>query len=124
MNKIFSRKVKLGGRSVCVAICALLVTTSLVVAMDASRNNDLNEKTTSTIESLSYSFEFIEPELRITTVSNSEYTLIDMAGCIGIGKQAGEPMMPANIIKLLIPPMKTVTNVNDVIVCLSSMEMS
>ena len=112
MNKILFRKVKLGRRSLSVVVCVLLITTSLVAAMETSRNNNLDEKSSSMIESLSYSFEFLEPKLRTTTVSNSEYTLIDMAGCIGIGKQAGEPMMPANIIKLLIPPMKTVTGVN------------
>ena len=113
MNNILFRKVKLGRRSVCVVLCFLLITTSLVAAMGTSRNNTtLGGKSSSMVESLSYSFAFLEPELQTTAVSNSEYTLIDMSGCMAIAKQAGEPMMPVKFIKLLIPPMKTVTNVN------------
>jgi hypothetical protein len=63
-------------------------------------------------ESLSYSFSFIEPSFQTVVVDNSIYTNINMPGCIAIGKQAGNPMLPVRFIKLLIPPLKTISNID------------
>jgi len=61
---------------------------------------------------LSYSFVFIEPGLQTVTSDDVGYTLLQMPGCMAIGKQAGAPMLPVKSVKLLIPAMKTVRSVN------------
>ena len=103
MKTIFLKERKLGRRSLSVAVCFLLVATSLVATTGTSENNET--------DSLSYTFEFLEPGLHTTDVSGSDYSVIDMPGCMAIGNQAGEPLVPIKIVKLLIPAMKEVTNV-------------
>ena len=89
-----------------VAVCILLVATSLTVAHDATIELNLKD------DRLTYSFAFIEPDLQMTQVDRSQYTLLQMPGCIAIGKHAGDPMLPVKSVKLLLPAMTTVSSVN------------
>jgi len=91
------------GRCMGVAICILMVSTSMSVALDATSENNNNH--------LSYSFTFIEPGLQKATVDTTDYTLLQMPGCMAIGKQAGDPMLPVKSVKLLLPAMTTVTGI-------------
>ena len=111
MKDINFRRIKLGWKSVSVVIVILMITASFVTGMAIQKTDSLEIKTSFSDKSLSYSFLFKEPEIQTTEVSDSEYALIDMPGCMAIGKQAGEPMMPVKIVSLLLPPMKTVSNI-------------
>jgi len=91
------------GRSMSVAVCVLLIATSLSVALDVTSENNNNH--------LSYSFTFIEPGLQTTLVDSSQYTTLQMTGCMAIGKQAGAPILPVKSVKLLLPAMTTVTSI-------------
>ncbi|GAH55166.1 unnamed protein product, partial [marine sediment metagenome] len=107
MNRINIRFNKyITSKCIGVAICVLLVATSLTVAFDAT--SEVNPKD----DHLSYSFEFIEPGLQMATVDATDYTLIQMSGCMAIGKQAGGPMLPVKSVKLMLPAMTTVTGIN------------
>jgi len=83
-----------------------MVMTSAVTSLGNSltQNNQ-------TIDQLSYSFAFKEPTLQLTSAQDSLYSKIQMPGCIGLGKQAGDPTMPVKFIQLLLPPMRTVDSV-------------
>jgi len=88
-----------------VVVCILLTATSLSVALDATSGSNLKDNC------LSYSFVFIEPGLQMATVDTTDYTLLQMPGCMAIGKQAGDPMLPVKSVKLLLPAMTTVTSI-------------
>jgi len=94
------------GKCIGVAVCILLVATSLTVALDAT--NEPNSKD----NRLSYSFTFIEPGLQMATVDATDYTRLQMPGCMAIGKQSGDPMLPVKSVKMLLPAMTTVTSIN------------
>jgi hypothetical protein len=61
--------------------------------------------------SLIYTCLFKEPSFKSVQAGGSEYTTINMPGCLTIGKQAGDPAMPVKFIKLLLPPQKTVESI-------------
>ena len=86
-----------------IVVCILLLATSFVAMTGTSETSD--------VEILSYSFAFLEPSFETIEAGGSEYAMINMPGCMAVGKQAGEPMMPVKNIKLLIPPMKTIKSV-------------
>ncbi len=69
------------------------------VAFDATSVKNVSNN------SLSYSFAFIEPWLQATLVDSFQYALLQMPGCMAIGKQAGGPMLPVKAVKLLLPAM-------------------
>ena len=94
------------GRGMGVAIGILLVVTSLSVALDVTsrENGDSN--------CLSYSFAFIEPVVQVSQVGGSQYSSIHMLGCMAMGKQAGVPMLPVNLVKLLLPAMTRVIRIS------------
>ncbi len=97
-------KINIGSRILSIAICALLITTSVVAALGTSeKNNDL--------KILSYNFSLPTPKLVTKTVENGDYTFIETPESIGIGDSHGAPMLPVQVISLLLPPMKTVSNV-------------
>ena len=77
------------GRCIGLAICILLVATSLTVALDATSAENVSNNR------LSYSFAFIKPGLQTMQVDTSQYTTLQMPGCLAVGKQAGAPMLPA-----------------------------
>ncbi|EMR75371.1 hypothetical protein MBGDF03_00378 [Thermoplasmatales archaeon SCGC AB-540-F20] len=106
MDNLNNKKRILGRGNISLAVCILLITTALsattVISFEPA---DLSQ------ESLSYTFSFKEPNFKTLQADNSGYTNINMPGCLAIGKQAGEPAMPVKFIKLLLPPMKTVSDV-------------
>ena len=93
------------GRRLGVAICFLLIATSLSAAFNATDG----EKATG--NQMSYSFAFIEPDFQTIRADDSDYTSLQMPGCMAMGKQAGAPMLPVKSVKLLLPAMTTVTGV-------------
>jgi len=93
------------GKCIGVAICILLVSTSLTVALDATSGSNSEDNR------LSYSFTFVKPELQTVQVDSSQYTTLQIPGCMAIGMQAGDPMLPVKSVKLLLPAMTTVTSV-------------
>ncbi len=44
-------------------------------------------------------------------VNNNYYTSVGLEGCLGLGKNSGWPTLPIKPISILLPPMKTVSNV-------------
>ena len=107
MKYLNNKKRILGRGNISLTICILLITTALsATTVTSFESDDVTE------ESFSYSFTFIEPSFQTMDVDNSGYTNINMPGCLAIGKQAGEPAMPVKFIKLLLPPMKTVSNID------------
>jgi len=82
----------------------------MATAIDSSRILKI-EKTTNEADNLSYTFLFEEPSLAIIDANNQDYALVEMTGCMAIGKDTGKPMMPVKPLSLLIPPMKTVSNI-------------
>jgi len=96
--------------SIVLVIAILMVTITMSTASISSfKTDDLKVSNT---ENIVYSFAFIEPELQTAQVDSSQYTTLQMPGCMAIGKQAGAPMLPVKSVKLLIPAMKTVRSVN------------
>jgi len=93
------------GGSMSVAVCIFLMATSLSVALDATSVENENNN------HLSYSFTFIEPGLQTAYVDSSQYTTLQMTGCLAVGKRAGDPMLPVKAVKLLLPAMTTVTSI-------------
>jgi len=92
-EKIF--KDKTTGKSAIGAIfCIVILFASLATAIDINE-----EQSTSTTSSqfLSYSFLFAEPQTQTTFENNYEYTLVEMKGCLPIGKNGGEPMLPVAV---------------------------
>ena len=104
MRKNLFKKINKGRRITSIVLCALLITTSFVVTLSASDTNN-------NVESLSYTIQMSEPKLKSTIVENKEYTLIETPGSIGIGDSNGAPMLPVQVVSFLLPPMKTVSNV-------------
>jgi hypothetical protein len=95
------------GRSAIGAVfCTLILLASMTTAINLSKTYNNEE-----IENLSYTFLFKEPKTQLTFANSHDYTLIEMEGCIGIGKNAGEPMLPIKSVSLLLPPMKDVANI-------------
>jgi len=96
----------------CVAIFLVMISTSIVTAVKFSGSqktvDDINE-----INSLSYTYKFNEPKLRKTSISlvESDYSLLEMDNCMNTGRQAGEPLMPVKVMRLLVPPMKEVKSI-------------
>jgi hypothetical protein len=94
------------GRGVCVVMCIILMTTSLSIAFDPISVNNITD------ERFSYTFTFIEPKLQTIRADGSDYTSLQMPGCLAIGKQAGAPSLPVKSVKLLLPAMTTITSIN------------
>ena len=109
MKNELKNKITVGRLGVVLIICTAMVMTSAVTPIGTSLTR--NNQTLLPMDLLSYSFEFKEPTLQLTSVQNSLYTKIEMPGCIGLGKQAGDPTMPVKFIQLLLPPKMTVDSV-------------
>jgi len=108
LKKTNFRKLNLGRSTVGVVICILMLSTSVATTMGNFVNTDEQMNT----NSLSYTFLFKEPVFKSIQQDNSEYTLIDVQGCLAVGKQAGEPQIPIKVISLLLPPKKTIGSIN------------
>jgi hypothetical protein len=87
------------------AVCILLIAAALPATFNPAQG--MNSKD----NRLTYSFAFKEPMLQSLTIEGAEYTTINMPGCLSIGKQVGEPSLPAKPISLLLPPQKTISRV-------------
>ncbi|NHJ49333.1 MAG: hypothetical protein FK733_16205, partial [Asgard group archaeon] len=105
MEKNNFEKVKVGRGAIGAVFCALLIMASMATAINLANSN-------SEVNSLSYTFLFKEPKSRSTDANNEDYTLIEMEGCYGIGRNTGEPLLPIKSVSLLLPPMKDVENIH------------
>jgi len=110
MKKINTKEIKIGGRNVGVVFCVFLLITSIATVIGTSKIVKI-EKTTNEADNLSYTFLFKQPNLEITDANNQEFILVEIDGCLAMGKSAGEPMTSVKPVSLMLPPMKTVTNV-------------
>ena len=110
MEKANFGKIKLGRLFVGVIICVLMITTSM--ATETTISVKMNKQVNPSINSLSYTFLFKEPSFSSIQAAGSDYTTIDMQGCLAIGKQAGDPVIPIRAITLLLPPKKAVASIN------------
>ena len=109
MKKNKFRKGILGRGTLGAIFCVTIMLASIATAVD------INKKTTTDFEeydSLSYTFLFQEPANKLTVANDQDFTVVGMKGCIGIGINAGEPMLPSKPVSLLLPPMKNVKNIN------------
>lgn len=105
------KKCIIGRGSIVLVIAVLMVTTTMSTASISSfKTDDLRVPNT---ENKVYSFTFIEPGLQTTYVDSFQYTTLQMQGCMAIGKQSGNPMLPVKSVKLLLPAMSTVASVTD-----------
>ena len=107
MKKTNFRKLRLGRLTIGVFICILMLSTSVATTLGNFINSDENNS-----NSLSYTFLFKEPVFKSIHQDSSEYTLIDIQGCMAVSSQAGEPQIPIKTITLLLPPKKTVSSIN------------
>jgi len=62
-------------------------------------------------ECMSYKFSFIPPSVGTTETADATFLEIDMPGCIGLGRQPGDPILPVKFIQLLLPPQEAVDSV-------------
>jgi hypothetical protein len=92
-----------------VAICVLMLTTSLATAI--MHPMSAQKQTISNQNQLTYTWGFLEPSFDSITADGSVYTLVDMQGCIGSGSEPGAPQLPMKMIQLLLPPKKTVESI-------------
>ena len=107
MREKFLKNRTTGKRAVGAIFCIFILFASLATALNTN-----GEQTTSTNSNfLSYTYLFAEPTTQTTFENNKEYTLVEMKGCLPIGKNAGEPMIPIKPVSLLLPPMKTVDEI-------------
>jgi len=108
MQDKFLNKRIVGNSAIGAIFCILVLLASMATAININGNN----KTSANLnEVLSYTFLFMEPKAQTTFENNQDYTLIEMQGCLAIGKNAGEPIIPIKPVSLLLPPMKTVKNI-------------
>ena len=105
MKRAIFKNKKLGRGAIGAFFCVCLMLASMATAVD------LSEKTISEVNGLSYTFLFEEPNLQVTQENGQDFSLVGMDGCLPMGKNSGTPMLPVKPISLLLPPLKTVANV-------------
>jgi len=99
----------LGRLSVVFAVCVGMLMASAVTTVGTSPQ--LDNQTLVPLNEMKYSFEFNEPSAQTMHSNGATFTTVSISGCLSIGKQAGEPTMPVKPITLLLPPMKTVSQI-------------
>ena len=109
MKRTKTHNIKIGRLVVGVAICVLMLTTSLTTAQINPQN--IENQTPPSSSQLTYTWSFLEPTYQSITADNSGYTIVSLPGCIGGGQQAGEPQLPMKMIQLLLPPKMTVSDI-------------
>lgn len=107
-NRIKKHRI-LGRLSVVFAVCIAMILTSAVTAIGTTPT--LKSHTLFLDNQMTYSFEFKEPSLQLISNNDVDFTALSMQGCLSIGKQAGEPSMPVKPVTLLLPPMKTISEI-------------
>ena len=110
MKEMNFGKINLGRLAIAVVICILMLTTSMVTA--TTNSIKISKQMNSNANSLSYTFLFKEPSFTSVLADGSYYTTIDMSGCLTVGKQVGDPLLPVKTITLLLPPKKAVISIN------------
>jgi len=100
---------KIGRLVVGVAICILMLTTSVTTALIYPQ--DMNNQKLSSGSQLTYTWSFLEPDYQSITADGSTYTIVNMPGCIGGGAEVGAPQLPMKMIQLLLPPKTAVASI-------------
>mgnify|MGYP005835816119 CR=1 FL=1 len=108
MKKNFLKGKIVGNSAIGAIFCILILLASMATAINI---NLTTKNSANTNQILSYTFLFAEPKTQTTFKNNHYFTLLEMQGCIAIGKNPGAPMIPIKPISLLLPPMKTVNNI-------------
>jgi len=107
MKGKFLNKNIVGNTAIGAIFCILILVASMATAININGNSNTSQNS----DELSYTFLFMEPKTQTTFENNHDYTLLEMQGCLALGKNPGEPMMPIKPVSLLLPPMKTVNNI-------------
>ncbi|MCU0850416.1 MAG: C25 family cysteine peptidase [Candidatus Thermoplasmatota archaeon] len=110
MKRTTTHNFKVGRLVVGVAICVLMLTTSVTTALVDPK--DLNNQGLISSSQLTYTWSFREPEYQTIATDGSEYTLVNMQGLIGRGTEVGAPQLPMKMIQLLLPPKTAVINIH------------
>lgn len=105
--KRIGRNRTIGRFSAAFAICMIMVLASAITAVGVS----LKQNNLGTSNFMSYSFDFTTPGLGTIHQNEASYTSLSMAGCISVGKQAGDPAMPVKVVQLMLPPKKAVNSI-------------
>ena len=112
MKKGENRKFFLGKTKIGVVICVLMLTASFATAIGTIQTKNLVGNKNNNTNSLSYSFLFTQPTFDLRQIDNSEYTLIEMPGCITMAKKSGQPALPVHFATILLPPKTEVTSID------------
>jgi hypothetical protein len=104
-----NKKKSIGRTLMSVTICLVMIVTAFSVTN--SKAAPVNNPTYNVDKPLCYTFMFKEPTVLSKTVLNTAYSTIDMAGCIGLGKDAGAPTLPVKFVQMVLPPMTTVDSI-------------
>jgi hypothetical protein len=107
----YLRKRIIGKRPLSVVLCVLLMMTALTTATTISLKNEYINQSQLNTNHLSYTFSFAEPSIQLTSAHNTQYSNIQMAGCLCLGKQAGDPTLPVKFLQLLLPYETTVDSI-------------
>jgi hypothetical protein len=107
MKRIGKNKT-IGRYSAAFAICMIMVLASAITAVGVS----LKQNSLGSTNFMSYSFDFTQPGLGTIHQNGAGYTSLSMAGCISVGKQAGDPAMPVKVLQLMLPPKKAVYSIS------------
>lgn len=99
-------------RQVSVVLCILFVMTAVTTATAITVKKDSLSLVQFSDDALSYRFTFQEPTTSMMTYDNVAYSKIHMAGCLDLGKQAGDPTLPVKFVQLLLPYGTTVDSVD------------
>ncbi len=98
------------------AIFAYMAIASIIISFNTviSEDNEVRPYAQTQVddyERISYSFSFDSPSFNEMIVYDNQYTSISLPGCVMLGKDVGEPAMPVKFIKILLPPAKSVKNI-------------
>jgi hypothetical protein len=72
------------------------------------RGSPLGFEQGGTTEQLTYTFSFVPPTVGTIETAYGSFTKIALPGCLVMGEQPGNPMLPVKFIQLLLPPQETV----------------
>ena len=92
MKNNFLKKNKVSKRCFIVLFCFFLLSTSSATVLGNYERIELNNNL-NCIESLSYKFTFVEPNLQEYKIKDSIFTKVTMPGSISLGIHAGEPSL-------------------------------
>jgi len=101
-------KRKVGRELISIALCLVMIITAFSVTI--GKSSTPNQPYTPG-NPLQYTFSFLQPTIQVKEVQSARYSTIDLAGCLGLGKDLGAPTLPVKFIQLLLPPMTAVDSV-------------